>query len=185
MLGVTLAAAATGAVLTKPLLALQIDQQSTRNGPWRTSITTGSAAANPWQRAAVALAGLYALSPQEAVYFTAFTDSSGAALRGECRYRVQGQIPSARWWSVTVYGADHYLVPNPEHRYAQSAGTLPARADGSIDIAVAADASGPGTLPSPASGPYSLTLRLYNPPAGMLSALATTPLPRIVPEGCA
>lgn len=184
MLGVTLAAAATGALLTKPLLAHLIDQQSTRNGPWRTSLTTGSPAANPWERAAVALAGLYALSPREAVYFTAFTDSSGAALRGECRYRIQGQAPGARWWSLTVYGADHYLVPNRAQRYAQSAATLPARDDGGVDMVLAADAEGPGALPSPSSGPYSLTLRLYNPPAAMLSALATTPLPRIVPEGC-
>ncbi len=181
---VVLAAAITGALLVKPLLGYLIDRQALRNGPWRTGAHTGSAAANPWERAAVAVAGLYALTPAEAIYFTAFSDSHGDALRGDCRYRVQGRPPPARWWSLTVYGADHYLVPNTAGRYALHPGSLPARADGGYDIALAADAIGPGTLPSPATGPYSLTLRLYNPAAGVLDQLTTLPLPSILRESC-
>ncbi len=182
--GVILAAALTGALTTKPLLRYLIDRHATHNGPWRTSATTGSSAANPWERAAVALAGLYALTPQEAVYYTAFTDSSGEVLRGECRYRVSGVPPPARWWSLTAYGADHYLVPNPAGLYARHAGNLPPSPDGRFDISLAPQAMAEGSLPTPAKGPYSLTLRVYNPAPEVLAQLATLPLPTIVREGC-
>lgn len=184
VIGVVIAAAISGALVTQPLLAYLIDQRATRNGPWRTSANTGRAAANPWERAAVALAGLYALTPEEAIYFTAFTDSAGEVLRGECRYRLRGRPPPARWWSVTVYGADHYLVPNDAQVYARNPGTLPTRADGGFDIALAANAVGVSTLPLPASGPFSLTLRLYNPPAEVMGMLPTLSLPGIVREDC-
>ena len=181
---VVLAAAVTGALTTKPLIGFLIQRQAIHNGPWTTSSHTGSVDANPWQRAAIALAGLYALSREEAIYFTAFTDSDGEKLRGACRYQVRGAPPPARWWSLTLYGADHYLVPNTAHVYAQSPASLPPTVDGRFDIALAADAAGPGTLPSPASGAFSLTLRLYNPPAEVLGQLATLELPEIQREGC-
>ncbi len=181
---VVLAAAVAGALATKPLLAYLIDRYALRNGPWRTSIDTGSASANPYERAAVALAGLYALTPAEAVYFTAFTDSAGETLRGECRYRLRGTPPPARWWSLTAYGADHYLVPNAAGIYARHAGNLPAEADGHFEIALAAKADAANGLPIPPEGPFSLTLRLYNPGPAVLTQLATVSLPSITAEGC-
>lgn len=182
--GVVLAAALTGAISTKPLLAVLMDHQAIHNGPWRTSASTGSRTANPWERAAVAIAGLYALTSQEAVYYTAFTDSSGAALRGECRYTVSGAPPPARWWSLTAYGADHYLVPNAAHRYARNASNLKLSSEGRFELAVSAQAPADRGLPSPSDGPFSLTLRVYNPAPTVLAQLATLPLPRITREGC-
>jgi hypothetical protein len=181
---VVLAAALTGALSTKPLLGVLMERHATHNGPWRTSATTGSSAANPWERATVALAGLYALTPQEAIYYTAFTDSSGEPLRGDCRYAVRGTAPPARWWSLTAYGADHFLVPNPAHRYARNASNLRVGPDGRFEIAVAAQAPAENGLPSPPQGPFSLTLRLYNPAPDVLQQIATLPLPRITREGC-
>mgnify|MGYP001612849531 CR=1 FL=1 len=179
-----LAAAITGALTTKPLIGHLMQQQAIHNGPWTTSNNTGSSDANPWERAAIAIAGLYALSRDEAIYFTAFTDSSGNKLRGDCRYRVRGAAPSARWWSLTLYGADHYLVPNSADVYAQSPASLPPMVDGRFDIAVAPNVTGPATLPSPASGAFSLTLRLYNPPTEVLGQLPALALPEIQREGC-
>lgn len=181
---VVLAAALTGALATKPLLVYLMDQRALRNGPWRTSIHTGSAAANPYERAAVALAGLYALTPAEAVYFTAFTDSAGQTLRGECQYIVRGTPPPARWWSLTAYGADHYLVPNAAGVHARHASNLPATADGRFEIALAAQPNTANGLPIPAMGVFSLTLRLYNPNAAVRAQLKTLALPTITAEGC-
>ncbi len=181
---VVIAAAITGAAATKPLLSALIDGGATRNGPWRTSATTGSAAGNPWERAAVAIAGLYALTPQEAVYFTAFTDNAGETLRGDCRYRLQGAPPPARWWSITAYGADHYLVPNSAGVYARHASNLPPSTDGRFDFALSAAATADNGLPIPPAGPFSLTMRVYNPAPVVLSQLATLPLPTITREGC-
>jgi len=182
--GVVIAAAVTGALLTRPLISHLMDRRAIHNGPWRSSATTGSSEANPWERAAVALAGLYALTPQEAIYFTALTDSAGEPLRGECRYTVSGAPPPARWWSLTAYGADHYLVPNPAGRYARHLGNLPTSETGRFEIAVSAQPPADNGLPSPPQGPFSLTLRLYNPAPEVLSQLATLPLPTITREGC-
>lgn len=181
---VVIAAAVTGALLTQPVLRLLIDHYATRNGPWRTSAETGSATANPYTQAAVALAGLYALTRQEAVYFTAFTDSAGEPLRGECRYQLLGEPPAARWWSITAYGADHYLVPNAAGIYSRNATTLSFAKDGHFMVDLASDARGDNSLPIPARGAFSLTLRLYNPPASVLGALETTTLPTIMRGDC-
>lgn len=182
--GVVLAAAVTGALITKPLVGHLMDQQAIHNGPWRTSATTGSADANPYERAAVAIAGLYALTREEAIYYTALSDNSGEPLRGECRYRVQGTPPPARWWSLTAYGADHFLVPNAAGVYARNANTLPLAADGRYTLMLASDATADSGLPIPTSGPFSLTLRLYNPAPQVLTQLATLALPTIALEHC-
>jgi len=181
---VVIAAAVTGALLTQPLLRVAIDHYATRNGPWRTSADTGSADANPYTQAAVAIAGLYALTRQEAIYFTAFTDSAGEPLRGECRYQLLGQPPAVRWWSITAYGSDHYLVPNAAGIYSRNAGTLSFAKDGHFIVDLASDATGDNSLPIPAKGAFSLTLRLYNPPPVVLEALTTTPLPTITRGDC-
>ncbi|MDP9142771.1 MAG: DUF1214 domain-containing protein [Pseudomonadota bacterium] len=185
----TVAAAVAALLLIKPVLGVLMERNSIHNGPWRTSADTGAVDANPWSRAAVAIAGLYALSRQEAIYYTAFTDSSGDALRGECVYTVSGTTPDARWWSLTVYGADHFLVPNPENRYAVNAVNLPSAATGRIDLTLSGDAAAiqhrADALPVPAQGAFSLTLRLYNPPPAMATQLASVPLPAIQRGGCA
>lgn len=188
-ISVTVVAAAVAAVLLiKPLLATLMERYSIHNGAWRTSATTGSTDANPWSRAAVAVAGLYALSRQEAIYYTAFSDSDGEPLRGECGYQLSGATPDARWWSLTVYGADHFLVPNPQDRYAVNAGNLPSAAAGRIELALSGDAAAiearADALPTPPEGPFSLTLRLYNPPPETAQQLATLPVPIILRGAC-
>ncbi len=181
---VVVAAAVTGALLTKPLLGYLINQQALRNGPWRTSATTGSEASNPWERAAVAVAGLYALTTQEAIYYTAFTDSKGETLRGDCHYRLRGTPPPARWWSITAYGADNYLVANKAGIFGRHAGNLPPQEDGGFNIELSASSQEPSALPTPETGPYSLTLRLYNPAAEVIAQLTTIPLPVIDRVNC-
>lgn len=183
-----LAAAVAAALLIRPVLTQLMERSSIHNGPWRTHADTGSIEANPWSRAAVATAGLYALSTREAVYYTAFSDSDGAELRGECDYQVSGSSPDARWWSLTVYGADHYLVDNPGDRYAVNAGNLPSAQQGRIELTLSGDAAAirdrADALPTPAQGAYSMTLRLYNPPASLISQLGSIALPEIRRGDC-
>lgn len=187
--GTVLSAAVAGVLLLRPVLTTLMERNSVHNGPWRTSATTGSAEGNPWERAAVAVGGLYALRREEAIYFTAFTDSTGEPLRGECRYRLEGPTPPARWWSLTAYGADHFLVPNTAGRYAVNGHSLPSAARERIELELSADADAaatrPDLLPVPPRGAFSVTLRLYNPPSELAEQLASVPLPRIQRGDCA
>src|SRR5262245_53540284 len=122
-------------------------------------------------RAQVALVGLGANTPNEAIYPTGVTDADGALLTGVHRYRLTfppGQAPPARYfWSVTMYDSTGYLVANPIDRYSigPSHPPLVKQPDGSIVIAIQHDPpSEPGVnwLPSP-TGSFRLNLRLYGP----------------------
>jgi hypothetical protein len=135
-------------------------------------------------RGAIAIAGLYALSREETVYYTAFTDSEGRELDGRCDYTLAGRPPPSRWWSFTLYGADHYLVDNPAHVYSRHAGNLALESDGGFRIAVSPAPQPRNWLPAPASGGFSITARLYNPEPALLRDLAGAPLPTIERGAC-
>lgn len=100
------------------VLRMGVQATWVHNGPWRTSLTTGSSKANMYTRASVAVAGLFALNKTEAMYFVASNDSEGKTLQSRCTYRIQGISMQARWWSITLYGSDFFLINNPKNRYS-------------------------------------------------------------------
>jgi hypothetical protein len=122
-------------------------------------------------RAAVALIGLGANLPQDAVYPSAFVDADGKPLDGANRYVIhfdKGATPPVdAFWSITLYGADSFFVANPINRYAISSWMpLKKNADGSLDIYVQRDSPGKDKdanwLPS-GDKAFNLTLRMYWP----------------------
>ncbi|HEU4427139.1 MAG TPA: DUF1214 domain-containing protein [Myxococcota bacterium] len=158
-----------------------------RVGPWRTNLTIGSADADLYTRARVAVAGLLALAPSETIYFTAATDSEGEPLRASCDYVLAGGELPARWWSITAYGADHFLIPNAAGRYSIGQTTLMREADGRWTARVSSQPSDRNWIPSGdagASGELSLTLRLYNPHAEVARDPASAQLPDLTRESC-
>ena len=122
-------------------------------------------------RAYIAHAGLGALPNEEAIYPMVVTDGEGKPLTGAARYVLhfdKEQIPPAdAFWSLTMYGADQFFVPNPIDRYAiGDRDKLAFNADGSLDLYIQHASPGPDKeanwLPAPA-GPFSMNLRLYMP----------------------
>jgi hypothetical protein len=126
-------------------------------------------------RAEVALTGLLALEPAEAMYFTARQDGAHHPLTGTHVYRLHlppGSIPVEGFWSLTMYEQNFdgrlYLVNNPIDRYAIGDRTpgLRRNRDGSIDIWIQRAEPGRSRrdnwLPAP-PGPFVLTLRAYEP----------------------
>jgi hypothetical protein len=127
-------------------------------------------------RALVAYRGLGALPPEEAVYYSFYTDSNGHPLNGSNRYRIRfgkGKLPPAQaFWSYTVYGADRYLVDNPIRRYAiGDRNPLKYNADGSLDIYLSAQSPGKDSesnwLPT-GENTFNITLRIYIPTPAFL-----------------
>ena len=132
-------------------------------------------------RAAIALVGLGANTPEEALYPIGLGDSEGRLLNGANRYRMTfapGDEPPARaFWSLTMYDLDGFLIANPVKRYAvgNSHPPLIRRNDGSIVIAIQKDPpteSKVNWLPAPA-GAFRLNLRLYWPERSALTATQT------------
>jgi hypothetical protein len=122
-------------------------------------------------RAVVALIGLGANLPQDAVYPSAYVDGAGQPLDGANRHVIhfdKGSTPPVNaFWSITMYDANSFFVANPINRYAVSSWMpLKKSADGSLDIYVQAESPGKDKesnwLPA-ASGPFNLTLRMYWP----------------------
>lgn len=167
------------------LILSDIREKGTNNGPWSTNLTVGSADAGIYTKAAVAVGGLLALSKEETIYYTAFEDSDGNTLTEECTYRITGQDPDTRWWSMTIYALDNYLVRNDDNRPSIAQTTVERTQPGTFEAVVSADPQ-PGNWISSrnAGAPFSLTLRLYNPGESVYNAPDRTPLPTIKKEGC-
>ena len=154
-----------------------------QDGPWHTSLLVGSAASGPYLRASVAIHGLLALNRHETIYYSTSRDDAGDRLEGNCTYRVAGRDPAARWWSITAYGPDDYLIPNAANRYSVSKNAVAREDDGSFIVMVAHGDSGPNWIPV-GDGPFSLSLRLYNPQASVTADPAKVALPTIEKAGC-
>lgn len=107
-----------------------------RVGPWSTNLAIGGADAGAITRARVALFGLLALDKKETIYFTARTDDAGDRLSGSCTYVLKGKDLAARWWSVTAYGDDSYLIANEANIYSFSKPSVKREADGSFIVRV-------------------------------------------------
>src|SRR5579862_3079593 len=112
LLAVLIGGAALGVAATW-LSVYRFPRSQISDGPWKTNLLAGSAQSGPYRRAAVAIHGLFALSRSESAYYTASTDSDDGPLDGRCRYDLTGPEPEARWWSITAYGPDDYLIPTP------------------------------------------------------------------------
>jgi hypothetical protein len=129
-------------------------------------------------RAVIATEALGANTRPETVYPLAVDDVDGHALSGRHSYAIRfpkGQLPPANaFWSVTVYGKDRYLVPNPIDRYAVGDRTKGLRRgkDGSLTIYVQharpKGAKAANWLPAP-SGSFRLAMRIYEPRRSVLN----------------
>jgi hypothetical protein len=154
-----------------------------KDGPWATNLYTGSSEGGPYLRARIAVHGLLALSREEAMYYTALTDSDGAVFDGGCTYHLEGRDPPSRWWSITAYGADDFLIPNEFDRYSVSMNSLIRNRDGSFAVTLSkarADGNWVPVIP----GRFDLTIRLYNPQAEVVADPAHVPLPVVKKVSC-
>jgi len=153
-------------------------------GPWQTSLVTGSVDADIYTRARVAIGGLFALNRSETIYFSALRDDDRKPLRARCSYVVEGRPVAARWWSITAYADDHFLIPNAANRFSYNMGNLKLGPDGSFKVMVSPTEQPGHWLPTgDGSGGFNLLFRLYNPSPEVAADPGTAQLPSIKPIG--
>ena len=166
-------------------LHLPVARLGLSNGAWRTNLAVGSPAAGMYLRAYIARVGLFALNKTETIYYTAETDDDGRPLRSRCDYRIEGRDLPARWWSLTLYGEDNFLIPNNNNRWSYGQKSVARPADGGYVIMVSANPRDGDWLPAGDKDQgLALSLRLYNPEAVVYESPETIALPRIVREAC-
>jgi len=124
-------------------------------------------------RAAVAMVGLGANLPEDAIYPNTALDQQGKALNGRHRYRLHfaaNALPPVKaFWSITAYGADEFLIDNPLKRFALGdRDPLVFNADGSLDLWIQATPpdqkeATANWLPVQMGSAFLLNARLYWP----------------------
>ena len=134
-------------------------------------------------RAVVALAGLGANLPADAIYPRASVDGDGQPLHGKHRYAIRfakGQRPPVNaFWSLTMYNAKRTFIRNPINRYAiGDRDKLARNPDGSTTIYLQKDSPGADKesnwLPAPPDS-FSVVLRLYWPKKAIVEGLWRPP----------
>lgn len=128
-------------------------------------------------RLAVAKSNIFTNAARETTYLYQYRDENGARLDGRNAYTLTfapGQTPPVSgFWSLTMYNAQHFFVPNEIQRF--STGTkneqLRYAADGSLTIYVqhakpSAEKLG-NWLPAP-EGEFAMTIRAYGPSEALI-----------------
>jgi hypothetical protein len=154
------------------------------NGAWTTGKSFGSASASALTRAEVALGGLLALPAKEAMYFTATKDSEGNPLNGNCTYLVSGGILDGRWWSITLYEGEGWLVKNAANRWSIPSHAANQNGDGAWSFTVSPDEQKGAWLPTGKAKAFDMTLRLYHPSSVTIANPQKAALPAIKNMGC-
>jgi len=153
-------------------------------GPWQTGKSFGTADASALTRAKVSFSGLLALPANEAMYFTADRDSDGRALDGRCSYLVNGGKLDGRWWSITLYEGEGWLVKNAVNRWSIPASAVSIDASGGWSFNVSPRPTPGAWLPTGSVKAFQLTLRLYRPSDFVQTQPDRAQLPTIKLQGC-
>jgi hypothetical protein len=153
-------------------------------GEWSAWPLGGSPDADPYSRAVLARTGQVPLAQGEGTAFFASADMTGAAIRGGCEYRITGQTPPARLWTLVLIDENGDLPASPTGRTYLRSDQLLRDETGQFQIALSTAARPGNWFPLPGSGAYTLVLRLYDTPASLLSDIKAGALPQIEPRGC-
>nr|WP_167532363.1 MULTISPECIES: DUF1254 domain-containing protein [Streptomyces] len=126
------------------------------------------------------LIGVAADDPAEAVHLLNFEDADGNTLdsggRYELRFPADALPPVDAFWSLTAYGQDTNLVPNPADRYAvgDRGPGLRRDADGGLTLRLQSEPPGreeeANWLPTAAEGTWFVALRMYRPSPAVIDA---------------
>jgi hypothetical protein len=153
-------------------------------GPWHAWPGAGSPDADPYSIAHLARTGEVPLGAGEGLAFTATHDQEGEPLTGTCTYRIDGQTPAARLWTLTAYDGNGRLMANAARRTGFHSREILRRQDGSFLITAAQEVQPGNWLPIATNGPFRLVFRLYDTPLTTGGEVSDTAMPRIERESC-
>ena len=138
---------------------------------WLFTTKTGLYGTGYRQRALITAIGLGANRPQDAVYPTSEGPDVLKKYSGEQKYVMhfnKGETPPVKgFWSLTMYDASYFFVPNALNRYTLSQrNKFKPNKDGSVDLYIQRESPGKDKeanwLPAP-SAQFILMMRLYWP----------------------
>ncbi len=155
-------------------------------GGWTSYPQAGTPEADPYAKAQLARDGSLSLGAAEGVVFFADKDSDGFNLSGNCSYRVSGQSPSARVWTMYAVGKNQVPVSIADKSWPTSlhSQSILYAANGGFTISIAASARPDNWIAVPATGDFLLTFTLYDSPVATNKGLVDTAFPSVTKVRC-
>jgi hypothetical protein len=157
-------------------------------GPWHAYPKAGTAEADPYSVAIYTRGAVVPLASGEGLALVARKDSAGHQLDPTCIYRIAGQTPSARLWTLTAVDGHGRLVDTLPGRVNLASDTLLRAPDGTFEISAARRPHSGNWLPLAANAKAGdglrFVLRLYDAPVTTGAALDGVSMPEIDRQGC-
>ncbi|KWV50109.1 MULTISPECIES: DUF1214 domain-containing protein [Rhizobium] len=154
-------------------------------GAWEAFPELQTESADPYAKSHRARAGRLLYGNAEGLMFTAKVDDAGDRLNAGCSYRITGQTPPARIW--TLFTADNSGNPaslRPGLPGALNSWTVLRQPDSSFTIDISAHARPGNWLALPAAGTFQLVLTLFDTPTAGSSGVIDLAMPKLQKTGC-
>lgn len=154
-------------------------------GAWTAWPKSGTPGIDPYARAMVARTGELPVGSGDGVAFYARADDAGQSLDGRCDVLLSGTTPQARFWTLTLYDPEGWLVANAMQRHGFTSQEIIRKADGRFEM-IAGPRARPGNwLPTGGIEKYLLVLRLYDTPVGVATRTERdAPMPAVSKRAC-
>lgn len=155
-------------------------------GAWQAWPNAGTADADPYSRARLARTGEIPLGSGEGLVLLALTDDAGEPLTTTCDYRIVGQTPPARLWTVALEDPDGRVVEGANGEAAALGSDALLRApDGSFEILLSDQPQSGNWISTHDAKRFRVVVRLYDTTARTGTELTTLFMPRIARQRCA
>ncbi|MEZ2129006.1 MULTISPECIES: DUF1214 domain-containing protein [unclassified Sinorhizobium] len=156
-----------------------------RLGAWEAFPTLQTAEADPYAKSHRARAGKLLYGTAEGLAFSAAVDDRGERLSATCNYRLVGQTPPARLWTLYIANArGEPIAPTEGRPTALNSWIVLRNPDSSFSIVLSAKAQPGNWLALPASGQFRLVLTLFDTPTAGSSGLIDLSMPKLEKIGC-
>ena len=161
-----------------------------KNDIWTILPSPGDPDRSIYTRAAVAAAGTFASKKPEQAYYQTEIDIEDQPLNGNCLYRLSGEDIESRWWSITAYASDGFLIENTEKLYSYNSETINYNANGGFEIYFLgdndfiSDVSNENWLRVNQDENFNVSLRIYYPGEEFFSNLRRVNLPIVEKVKC-
>jgi hypothetical protein len=161
-----------------------------KNDIWTILPSPGDPDRSIYTRAAVAAAGTFASKKPEQAYYQTEIDIEDQPLNGNCLYRLSGEDIESRWWSITAYANDGFLIENTEKLYSYNSETINYNTNGGFEIYFLgdndfiSDVSNENWLRVNQDENFNVSLRIYYPGEEFFSNLRRVNLPIIEKVKC-
>ncbi|MCB1382670.1 MAG: DUF1214 domain-containing protein [Notoacmeibacter sp.] len=151
---------------------------------WTAYPVAGTPAADPYTKAHIARNGELPLGAGEGLTFAATKDSAGDAITGNCSYRIEGQMPASRLWTLHAEGFRRGQTPVEGLPDALHSRRVLYGPDGGVRVLASAAAQPDNWLAIPSEGPLSLVLTFYDTELASGSRAYEAEMPQILKVGC-